>query len=248
MNSGWESCEEHAISVFTEIIIKYIKNLGSQAKRLTEMTDRRETNIFDVIHALKVMDISLRKIENHIYESRRLNLNTPMLKTISQITQESGMIEESVLSIGNLQLSFPKKKKVLEVPTNFRKEDLQLGRKKDLIPNLKDISISNIEGLIKEPSKDLNDMDIKKLKSKQKRRLEMAFCDLNQSLSLEQEKDQGNQKSQLALPSSQGTSNINGNTASNKGKREMSMSNPFNLQPKKIHTLKMDEVSEMQFL
>ena len=57
-----------------------MKNIAIQAKRLTEMTDRRDTNIFDAMHALRILNISLRKIHDHIVETKRLNIQTPLVK------------------------------------------------------------------------------------------------------------------------------------------------------------------------
>ena len=57
-----------------------MKNIAIQAKRLTEMTDRRDTNIFDTFHALRTLDISLRKIHEHILETQKINLQLPIVK------------------------------------------------------------------------------------------------------------------------------------------------------------------------
>jgi len=245
---GWESCEEHAIAVFAEIIIKQMKNIAKGAKRLTEMTDRRETNIFDVIHALRMDGTSLRKVEEHITECRKAPLTTPTLKILTQSTQDKVFIEEAVPQVGNLVFSFPKKKMVLEVPSNFRKEDINIAKnRKDMILNVKDITIPMAPSVIKEGSKDLTEIELKKIKSKQKRKLEIAYCDLYQAV----ENDEKEEKEQQ-IEKGQASSIINaqpaGNVIYNKSKREMNQSNPFNLQPKKIHTLKLEDVSENQFL
>ena len=81
--------------------------------------------------------------------------------------------------------------------------------KKDYLLNLKDISIPNPEPVIKvyislyqvsilnhhkELNKTFDENEIKKIKSKQKRKIDIAFCDLNQTIeegvqSKEKEKD-----------------------------------------------------------
>jgi len=230
---GWESCEEHAITLFAEMVMKYIKYIGLLAKRSSELSERREVAIFDVFNILRKARIDIEKIKEFMSaDTSEINyIELPKELYFQLHNKYNNVIVDKNPSHPLLPTFFRKKKFMIKDKSHFNMTGLKLknetyGSQFDFLPGFPE-TYTFMETKIN-TAKELQEADVKMARAKGKRSLETAVTQIKEDNQSKQKGDNKKEKD-ASLDDSFDT-------------------NPFSAPVKKLHTLEAKEIQANEFL
>eukprot|EP01016_Furgasonia_blochmanni_P052825 TRINITY_DN8464_c0_g1_i3.p1 TRINITY_DN8464_c0_g1~~TRINITY_DN8464_c0_g1_i3.p1 ORF type:complete len:158 (+),score=21.06 TRINITY_DN8464_c0_g1_i3:147-620(+) len=95
LNYGFDSSEEQALSLMSDLMIKYIQKLGTTSKHICELAGRQSVNMFDVLYAFKDLSIKESEITNFMKEKRTSLTNKAVLNLVKHVNDKSTVETES---------------------------------------------------------------------------------------------------------------------------------------------------------
>jgi len=231
---GWESCEEHAISLFAEMVVKYIKYIGLLSKRSAELADKREVTIFDTFNILKKVRIDLDKLRDFMSNDNGEINYFPLPKEL--YFQLHNKYNESIIDKNPknplLPTFFRKKKYMNKDKTHFNLPGLKLkdetyGTQFDFLPGFPE-TYTFLETKVN-TTKELQEAEVKKSRAKVKRSLEAAVTQIKE------ENSEKIKNKSLALKN-------------DSVDFESFDDNPFSAPVKKLHTIDEKDIQANEFL
>jgi len=230
---GWESCEEHAISLFAEMVIKYIKYIGLLSKRSSELADKREVAIFDVFNVLKKVKVDLEKLREFMSLANAEMNYFPLAREL--YFQLHNKYNEVIVNKNpknpSLPTFFRKKKYMIKDkshinPTGIKLKDEMYGSKFDFLPGFPE-TYTFLETKVN-PTKELQEAEVKKNRAKGKRSLEAAVTQIKEEDANNKDKGEKVKHEPIDHDSFDG--------------------NPFQAPVKKLHILEEKEIQANEFL
>lgn len=92
LQKGYETVEEQALNVFTEMFLRYTQNIGIIGKKLANLGNRNTSNIVDVLFSANLLNIDFEHLlpkEELPEESNKLDTENRMLRQNQQQTLKS---------------------------------------------------------------------------------------------------------------------------------------------------------------
>lgn len=231
---GYENCEDQAIQILAEYVIRYLKNLAISAKRYAELCDRSEVSLFDMFRAVDNFHIPLRLLKEHMENPKKG----------FELTFISSLCPE-VFPNANSQKQRASPYSFLTIQNNYFSKGFHLPIKKDdnrepnpdfpfpdyLPPFPEKHTYQETKISKRNP---YTEAEIKKIKSKNQRNLEDALCSL--------EKEIDPVKSNAMVDEGENAMMIE-----EKVSKRNDLKNPFNTTSKKIKSLQFKDLDEHQF-
>ncbi|CAD8139126.1 unnamed protein product [Paramecium pentaurelia] len=145
LNSGVSSCQEQGINLLAEFLIKVIRKVGSNSRRLYELQGRQEGDIFHVLMALDQLSVTCTSLLQHFKKNNNnsdLSLNRLLTQVMESIYKEkynSQEIDEqnnlrqrcqlSIQSLNQPSTNTCSLNTLLYAPVIFKNEKVQKQRK-----------------------------------------------------------------------------------------------------------------------
>jgi len=230
---GYENCEEHAVQILAEYLIRYLKNLAISAKRYAELCDRREVSIFDMLRAVDNFHIPLRLLREHMENPKKgfeLSFVSELCPSI--FPNANNQIQKaSAYSFLTLQNNYFSKGFHLPIKKDENRDNTQDFPFPDYLPPFPErFTYTETKMSKRNP---YTEAEIKKIKSKNQRNLEDALCSLERDV-VPTNADAMIDESENAM-------------VEEKVSKKSELKNPFNTSSKKIKSLQFRDLDEHQF-
>jgi len=76
--AGFEAVQESALDMVSELMLRFVSEIGAASHSYAELAGRTDTNVFDVLHALQELGMDLEQLRDHIDTEAENPFNHPL--------------------------------------------------------------------------------------------------------------------------------------------------------------------------
>uniref|UniRef100_A0A061RDE3 Transcription initiation factor TFIID subunit 8 n=1 Tax=Tetraselmis sp. GSL018 TaxID=582737 RepID=A0A061RDE3_9CHLO len=116
--AGFEAVQESALDMVSELMLRFVSEIGAASHSYAELAGRTDTNVFDVLHALQELGMDLEQLRDHIDTEAENPFNHPLpsypIQTAPPAFREKG--EEPPEHVPAFLPAFPDERTYKETP------------------------------------------------------------------------------------------------------------------------------------